>query len=204
MAPAYKLTYFDGCGVAETSRFLINYGGIDFEDVRIKQEDWPQWKPKTPFGVVPLLEHNGKQVGQSIAIARYLAKKVKLAGNDDWEDLEIDAVVNTVQDLYQKLVPIFSEKDESKKKTLIETAQKESLPYYLSRFEERVKKNKGYLALGRLTWADFYFATMSPMFDLLTGGDNLAKYANLKGLREKVNGLPAIKKWIEARPKTPF
>ena len=51
--------------------------------------------------MVPLLEHNGKQVGQSIAIARYLAKKVKLAGNDDWEDLEIDAVIDTVHDLYQ-------------------------------------------------------------------------------------------------------
>ncbi|KAJ3663486.1 hypothetical protein Zmor_007743 [Zophobas morio] len=204
MAPAYKLTYFDGCGLAETSRFLFKYGGIDYEDVRIKQEDWPQWKPKTPFGVVPLLEHNGKQVGQSLAIARYLAKKVKLAGNDNWEDLEIDAVINTVQDLYLKLGPIYYEKDESKKKALIESAQKESLPYYLSRLEELVKKNKGYLALGRLTWADFYFATITPMMDLLTGGDNLAKYANLKGLKEKVDGLAAIKKWIEVRPKTPF
>ena len=42
------------------------------------------------------------------------------------------------------------------------------------------------------------------MFDLLTGGDNLAKYADLKGLKEKVNGFPAIKKWIEVRPKTQF
>ena len=52
------------------------------------------------FGIVPVLEHEGKQICQSIAIAKYLAKKVKLAGNDDWEDLEIDAIVNTVYDLY--------------------------------------------------------------------------------------------------------
>ena len=46
-----------------------------------------------------MLEHEGKQVGQSRAIARYLAKKVKLAGNDDWENLEIDAIVDTINDL---------------------------------------------------------------------------------------------------------
>ena len=115
MAPSYKLTYFDGRGLGETSRFLFKYGGIDFEDVRIKKEEWPQWKESKcwgkrlrgfnseiaefAFGQVPVLEHEGKQVGQSIAIARYLAKKVKLAGNDDWENLEIDAIVDTINDL---------------------------------------------------------------------------------------------------------
>ena len=70
-------------------------------DKLILKYNYDQNPAETPFGVVPLLEHNGKQVGQSIAIARYLAKKVKLAGNDDWEDLEIDAVIDTVHDLYQ-------------------------------------------------------------------------------------------------------
>ena len=55
----------------------------------------------TPFGLLPLLEHNGKQVNQSKAIARYLAKKVKLVGDDDWENLEIDAIVDTLDDLRQ-------------------------------------------------------------------------------------------------------
>ena len=115
MAPQYKLTYFDVTGVAEACRYLFNYGGIEFEDVRIKSENWPQLKDskcfffgfrdtnfqkiETPFGVLPILEHNGKVVGQSLAINRYLAKKVKLAGNNDWENLEIDAMVDTISDL---------------------------------------------------------------------------------------------------------
>jgi glutathione S-transferase len=45
------------------------------------------------------LEHNGKKAGQSIAVARYLGKLVKLAGKDDWENLEIDAVVDTINDM---------------------------------------------------------------------------------------------------------
>lgn len=52
-----------------------------------------------PFGQMPILVHNGKVAHQSMAISRYLAKQVKLTGKDDWEDLEIDAAVDTVNDL---------------------------------------------------------------------------------------------------------
>lgn len=52
-----------------------------------------------PFGQVPVLEVDGKVAHQSIAIARYLAKQVKLVGKDDWEDLAIDSMVDTVNDL---------------------------------------------------------------------------------------------------------
>lgn len=47
---------------------------------------------------MPILEYNGKVYHQSMAICRYLAKKVKLIGKDDEEDLEIDAAVDTVDD----------------------------------------------------------------------------------------------------------
>jgi glutathione S-transferase len=46
-----------------------------------------------------MLEHEGKKSAQSAAICRYLAKKVNLAGKDDWEDLEIDAVVDSIKDV---------------------------------------------------------------------------------------------------------
>jgi glutathione S-transferase len=118
MAPAYKLTYFELEALAEPIRFLLNYGGIEFEDARFDFENWPQIKPSShmkgcnelifiknvadmPFGQVPILQHNGKVAHQSVAIARYVAKKVKLVGSDDWEDLEIDGVVDTVNDLRQ-------------------------------------------------------------------------------------------------------
>lgn len=52
-----------------------------------------------PFGQVPVLEVDGKTAHQSVAIARYAAKLVKLNGKDDWEDLVIDSVVDTINDL---------------------------------------------------------------------------------------------------------
>lgn len=64
-----------------------------------------------PFGQVPVLEVDGKVINQSMAIARYVAKLVKLAGKDDMQALEIDAIVDSVNDLraskYKNVTVIF-------------------------------------------------------------------------------------------------
>ena len=53
----------------------------------------------TPFGQLPLVEIDGKKINQSIAVCRYLAKKVGLSGKNDWENLQIDALVDNIYDL---------------------------------------------------------------------------------------------------------
>jgi hypothetical protein len=45
MAPTYKLTYFNVKALAEPIRFLLSYGGVEFEDYRFEKEEWPQLKP---------------------------------------------------------------------------------------------------------------------------------------------------------------
>lgn len=52
-----------------------------------------------PMGQVPVLEIDGKAYHQSKAIARFLAKKYKLYGTDDLEALEIDATIDSIDDL---------------------------------------------------------------------------------------------------------
>lgn len=54
-----------------------------------------------PLGQMPVLEVDGQRVHQSVAISRYLAKRVGLAGANDWENLQIDSAVDTVNDLRQ-------------------------------------------------------------------------------------------------------
>lgn len=53
----------------------------------------------TPWGKSPVLEVDGKQVSQSIAITRYLAREAGLTGGNAWEDLRIDEIVDVINDL---------------------------------------------------------------------------------------------------------
>jgi len=43
--PEYKVIYFNVKALAEPLRFLLSYGGIEFEDVRVAREEWPALKP---------------------------------------------------------------------------------------------------------------------------------------------------------------
>lgn len=52
-----------------------------------------------PYGKVPLIEIDGQSLNQSVAICRYLAKKVGLLGQSDFDAAEADSVVDTISDI---------------------------------------------------------------------------------------------------------
>ncbi|KAF2904005.1 hypothetical protein ILUMI_02176 [Ignelater luminosus] len=201
MAPAYKLTYFPISGLAEPLRYLMSYGGIEFEDYRFERENWPNLKPNMPFGQVPVLEVNGKLAHQHVAMARYLAKQVKLVGKDDWEDLEIDAIVETINDLRQKIFFYYYEQHLESRRSQKELFFRETLPYYLERLDAIAKNNNGHLAVGKLTWADVFFVSFIEYFNFLLNQEVIANYPNLQLVEKNVVELPAIKNWLERRPQ---
>lgn len=61
------------------------------------------------MGQLPVLEYEGKVTHQSIPICRFVAKKVGLTGADDFEDLEIDSVVETINDLRASKLQLINE-----------------------------------------------------------------------------------------------
>ena len=66
-----KLTYFEFRARAEIIRILLNYGGLPFEDKKIKRDDWPEFKPSKlifPF----MNQQNYKKLIQSPSAARGL------------------------------------------------------------------------------------------------------------------------------------
>ncbi|XP_049856599.1 glutathione S-transferase-like [Schistocerca gregaria] len=202
MAPKCKLSYFALMGLSEPIRFLLSYGKMDFEDIRYEFEQWPPVKTSTPYGKLPVLEIDGKKMHQSTAICRYLGKKLGLAGENDWESAEIDMAVDTITDLRLKLSDYYWEPDEAIKQKKKETVFKETLPFYLERLNEQVKENGGYLAAGKMTWGDIFFAALCDYMNGVAQFDITKDYPNLASLKKKIRELPAIKEWISKRPVT--
>nr|AFJ75815.1 glutathione s-transferase S1 [Sogatella furcifera] len=196
----YKLTYFPVTALGEPIRWLMSYLDIKFEDYRFEREQWPSIKPTTPFGQVPVLEIDGKAVWQSVAISRYFGKKADLAGKDEWESLMIDVIVDTFSDFRLAVGKWFYESDEATKKNLEKPLFETTIPFYLEKFDSKIKENGGFLANGKLSWGDIYFVAVSGYVNHMLGFNMSEKYDNIKALCEKVSAIPKIKEWIAKCP----
>ncbi|CAJ0914407.1 unnamed protein product, partial [Mesorhabditis belari] len=204
----YKLVYFPAKGLAETPRQLFALAGVDYEDVRIPKEEWPQHKPNAPFGTAPWLEVDGKKLAQSRAINRYLGKKFGYAGKDDFESAQIDAWGDQFSDYivdirtYLPVAAGMAEGDKEKLyKEVVEPAREKFFPLVVKRLSEN---EAGFLVGDKLSWADLFFANHLEYF--VTGGfnssDYLDKYPELLAYQKRIHNIPEIKKWIEKRPQT--
>ncbi|XP_006812416.2 hematopoietic prostaglandin D synthase-like [Saccoglossus kowalevskii] len=203
--PSYKLYYFNLRARAEPSRLILAAAGVDYEDVRIKRENWPAEKAsgKFPLGQMPCLEVDGVMLAQSNAIARYLANEHGLAGKNNMEKARADMIVDTMGDLSPHLVKIIKEQDETKKDELKKEFTSKTLPACNTSLEKLLIQNNGgdgYFVGSELTWADLVF--VNHVQRPLPGPSSVDAFPKLKALYEKVIALPKISEWIEKRPKT--
>ena len=89
----------------EVPRFILHFAGQKFDDIRMNFEEFDQMKSglsaaaaastrlrvlETPSGQLPLLFVDGHQISQSGAIARFLARRFKLDGADEFERARAD------------------------------------------------------------------------------------------------------------------
>ncbi|KAE9415684.1 hypothetical protein Angca_006038, partial [Angiostrongylus cantonensis] len=159
----YKLTYFDSRGLCECTRQLFALADQPYEDVRLTREQFASLKDSFPFGQVPVLEVDGKQLAQSQTINRYLAKTFGFAGKDAFEE----AVINSLGDLYTdyraELKPYFyvllgfapGDLDKLAKETMVPARDK-----FLGFVTKFLKKNveSGFLVGNSLSWVDVLIA----------------------------------------------
>ncbi|RUS84494.1 hypothetical protein EGW08_007733 [Elysia chlorotica] len=200
--PSYKLFYFDVRGRAEIARLIFTYAGKKFEDNRVGREDWPALKPNTPFGQMPVLEVDGEKIGQSVAIANYLAREFGLYGKTNMEGCRIDQVVCLVQDLISAFIKAMFEKDEAKKAELTKANNEEVIPRFFGFFESLLKKNGTGFFVGKdVTLADLFVYDVT--WNMVKASPTaLDSFPLLKANHNRIASVPQIKAYVDARKPT--
>lgn len=108
-----KLQYFDHRLRGEPIRLLLAYGGFQYEDERVALpwEDAKPWlalKPSMTWGQLPCLTWTtGDRLFQSMAICRFLAREIGIAGDTSLEMAQVDEVIDALQDAINSNVSQF-------------------------------------------------------------------------------------------------
>ncbi|MEX2122772.1 MAG: glutathione S-transferase family protein [Woeseia sp.] len=135
-----RLIYFDApVSRGEECRLALHLAGVEFEDVRVAQADWPALKPETPFGGLPVLELPGlPPLGQSNAILVFIGRRHGLHPTDDFEAARHEAVMCHVEDLRAKVGPTLRIADEAGKKAGRATLAESYLPVWAAYAERQI------------------------------------------------------------------
>ncbi|GMT12103.1 hypothetical protein PFISCL1PPCAC_3408 [Pristionchus fissidentatus] len=206
--PTYKLTYFNVRGRAEVARDLFHLAGVSFEDRRVPREEWAAIKDSTPFGQMPVLEVDGKPLGQSYAINRYLANQFGFAGETAFDRAWVDAIADQHKDHENEIWPLLMSHlgpqpgyEESQKKEDIGPARDK----YFTILEKIAKENgsTGHFVGTSLTWVDLLISEhVSILLQYVPGF--LDAFPTVLDTVAKIQATPKLKEWMDKRPVTPF
>ena len=224
-----KLTYFNGRGLAETSRIILAVAGQEYEDFRYPLNiiDWSVFnmtrvefdndkkagKLWRSMDKLPTLEVEGQVIFQSKTIERYLAGCFNLLGSTPLETAFIDSVCETIRDFkdgYQKVRNTPAET----KEIAVNTYFSETLPPLLLSLNSIIKdkqtshttSEETFVVGKKISLADIVlFQFLTDFFD--NKERVLNAYENcdvLKAIVTNVGNLDTVKNWLLNRPQTPF
>jgi len=201
----YKLTYFNLRARAELARLIFAAAGVQYEDIRLERAQWPELKPTTPFGQLPLLEVDGVKFCQSTTIGRLLARRFNLAGKTDLDQARADMLIDCYEDTVKPALGFFRETDEGKKAAAKQKFIEEQLPVSLDNLEKLLRENKSgddFLVGDELTWADLGLLVLIDWLKVFGADAEIGKRPKLDALRNRVEAVPKIAEWLAKRPKT--
>jgi len=207
--PRLTLSYFQGRGRAEISRFLLAQAGLVYEDERLTGEQWAVRKPKAPQGQMPYITVDGKSFGQSNAIERYIARIGGLAGSSALEWATIDSLAQALNDAspnFIKAVSPFENKTEEEKVPKLAAYFATDFKTWTPFFEKALKGNKagaGFFVGSKVSYADiaiWYFYSLHKQVK----PDAFADFPLLDAFIGRIGALPRIAHWIKTRPPAAF
>tara|TARA_Y100000996_G_scaffold415271_1_gene409081 strand:- start:2464 stop:3117 length:654 start_codon:yes stop_codon:yes gene_type:complete len=216
-----KLTYFNGRGLAETSRILFAINGEEYEDFRYPLEviDMSKYEMKKEefdtdkadgklvksLNKLPFLEVDGVTIPQSKSIERFLARRFNMMGSNDLESAQIDAICESVRDfkeLYQKVRKLpEEEKDAGMNEWFTVT-----LVERLTLLEHQLTGSEGFSVGTTLSLSDVVlYSFITQFFDNKEASYNATLVSpKIRSVVDNVSSHEKVKAWLEVRPKTSF
>jgi len=219
-----KLVYFDARGVVEPARLLLAAAGVNYEDKRYvvdmttKPPSAPEFNTAKESGALavnlgraPILEIDGAQIGQSHAIARFLARKYSMMGDDEIEAAQIDSIYEHVRDIKDAWIKVRVNPslDEEAKKAATESHLSTDLPEWCKKLEASMAQFKGAsgCAVGqKMSLADVaIYAWLSCYYPTDNSANVESAYAacpSIAAIVKAVGGNSGVQAWEAKRPAT--
>ncbi len=132
----------------------MHLAGVDFEDVRIKFDAWPDMKAQTPYGALPVFEMPGMSpLAQTNAILVLIGRRHGLHPSDGFEAAQHEAMMNHVEDLRANVGPTLRLKD-PEKKAAREALATGFMPAWAQFAEKNIADGGPFFAGGKLNVVD--------------------------------------------------
>ncbi len=197
-----RLTYFDApVSRGEECRLALHVAGVDFEDRRLKREEWLAMKAtgEPPFGTVPFFDLRGHAtLGDSNAILVFIGRGHGLHPKDDFEAARHEAVMSYVEELRGRVSVTMRMEDAAEKKAAREQLAATFLPAWGANVEKQIGDGPFF---GGASISVVDFKLHMTMRWLKSGALDhipatvLAAYPKLNRLNDAVAEHPRVKAW---------
>jgi len=202
-----ELIYFDGPGRGELIRLMLHAGGVPFHDRRVTFKEFvamkgdPSSLPMQRFGSVPILEHNGMILAQSIAIQQYASDLAFANCNISPQRRAIDLMhAATHAEIQTAMYACLFGTADSKRKA------RENLPVVVDKFlgsiESTLPEDGSYIhggdvpSLADLAIFDVCTSKFPGLFML---GEDISPYRRVVALLHKIREFEPLQKYLLAR-----
>jgi len=195
-----RVTYFDFAGSrGEEVRLALVIASVAFDDNRVKDADFARIKSDLPFGSMPVFEVPGHGVfAETNAILRLIGRLNRLHPDDPWDAARHDAVLDSCEELRQRLSATSRIADPAQRKAVRQTLAAEYIPRWAQGIE-RLIGHGPFVGGAQPAVADIKIHVIEKA---LSGGiyDDiptmiLEPYARLKAAARGIANHPAVLAW---------
>lgn len=225
-ALSLTLKYFDARGAAEVTRVLLALGDLPFTDARYEIQRKEGGGFSTPgfaadkeggslaanLGRAPVLIIDGRPVGQSRTMERFVATQAGLMGKSAAEAAIIDSVTEHVRDVKDaqrsKGFSMFTrDKSEEEKATAKAEWFEVDLPSWLQRIEQSIESLESIICGETPTYAAVCIWALlreGPAEELGLTAKAASGCPTLNKVADAVANHPKVAAWVANRPVTAF